>query len=208
MLKTWLMPLQLGIFSSGLLTGSLNEVLIAGRECGTLPFGQPDEVNAPEVLLNSSLYHTQLSVEDFSYAAQCYSKHRPGSCSKFVTPNLKYRSNTNASCPFASELCKSASGNLVLESDNIESVRHLGLNRGPPFLIRYQTHCAPLNTENYTERVNVSSEAGGHQLFIRYKYGKKYKSKDNYTYVQSVQLDEGRFNHYKESGAGGDYKVS
>lgn len=168
----------------------------------------PDEVVVePEAML----HHTQLFANDFSYATKCYGDHRPEDCSKFVQPILKYSSNTNASCPFSAELCKTAFGNLVLDSGDIESARHLGLNRGPSFIIRYQTTCAPLNTDNYTERTSMRNpDTGDIRTFMTYKYGTNVNPMAPQNYVHRVELDESKstIDQYLDPMESGDYRVS
>lgn len=168
----------------------------------------PDEVLVePEAML----HHTQLFADDFSYAMKCYGDHKPEGCSKFVQPTLTYSSNTNGSCPFSAELCKMAFGNLVLDSGDIESARHLGLNQGPPFTIRYQTSCAPLNTDEYAEWTSIRNSAtGANQSFMIYNYGTRVVSETPYNYVHRIKLDESRstIDQYLDSTQGEDYKIS
>lgn len=46
-------------------------------------------------------------------------------------------------------MCKVAPDNLLLNTVKIDSVEHLGLNKGPRFTLQYWTYCAPLVTKGY-----------------------------------------------------------
>jgi hypothetical protein len=119
------------------------------------------------------------------YAKQCYGEARvplPKGCDTFVASVLPYTLNLNASCPFANEMCKSTTGNLLLDSGDLNSLDHLGLNLGPRFLLRHQTHCAPLNTQNFTEIHTDAQDPS--ERFMRYKYG----SVDNRNFLYQVEL--------------------
>ncbi|KAF2623612.1 hypothetical protein BU25DRAFT_400704, partial [Macroventuria anomochaeta] len=133
-----------GIFSSRILTTSTNDVLIISPNCGALLSGPSVEYNVWRS--RWAKYTTQKMVEDLSYATRCYGSQDPGYCDKFAQADLPYTIYRNASCPFAPELCQSSFGNLLLDAGNIDSVRHLGLNAGPSFSLRYRTHCPPLKT--------------------------------------------------------------
>jgi hypothetical protein len=65
-------------------------------------------------------------------------------------------------------MCKLSYGNLLLDTGDIDSVKHLGLNKGPRFTLRYRTHCAPLVTEGFTFPVPMQNTT---RKFIDYKYG-------------------------------------
>ncbi|KAF3000316.1 hypothetical protein E8E13_009145 [Curvularia kusanoi] len=60
--------------------------------------------------------------------------------------------------------------NLLLETDAVDSVHHLGLNDGPHFTLHSRMHCAPLKTEGYTLTKAISNESGS-QNGTFYFYG-------------------------------------
>jgi hypothetical protein len=147
-------------------------------------------------------YQSQKSIEFITYAMQCYREGgvpRPQGCDIFTKSALPYTSDTNASCPFAKEMCQSSTGNLLLDSGDLDSFDHLGFNTGPRFLLRHQTHCAPLNTLNFTEIHTDTQDSS--KRFMRYKYG----SKANRTFLFQAELD--REKPRSDNVAIGNYKV-
>jgi len=161
-----ILTIFIGIFSSKALINTRSEVLISGQNCGLIL----SDLN-PNISIESRVFYQQQKVADyFSYATKCYHNTKvqgTESCNKFTISTLPYTSNKNASCPFAEEMCKSNTGNLLLDSGYLDSLDHLGLIKGPRFAIRYYTHCAPLNTQNFTEVITASNSS---QRFLRYKY--------------------------------------
>ncbi|KAH7083074.1 hypothetical protein BKA63DRAFT_502200 [Paraphoma chrysanthemicola] len=172
-------------FSSDLFNSTSSEVLIAGRYCGTLPFGYPDN----EVAQGGRVmgYNSQKSWEDYSYATKCYHNKTNAECDKFAYPALPYTSDRNARCPFAPEMCKLAYDNLVLDTGKVDSVKHLGLNRGPRFTLRYRTHCGPLVTKGFVYSVPLPNTT---RNFLDYRYG---KDRDGAWSIFWIERDDKRF---------------
>jgi hypothetical protein len=132
-------------------------------------------------------YNSQKSWEDYSYATQCYRNETNVGCDKFVYPALPYTSDRNAICPFAPEMCKLAYDNLLLDTGEVDSVKHLGLNKGPRFTLRYRTHCAPLVTRGYVFSVPLPNTT---RQFINYKYG---TDRDGAWSIFWIEYDDKRF---------------
>ncbi|KAF9697639.1 hypothetical protein EKO04_004170 [Ascochyta lentis] len=185
-----------GFLSSKLLDNSPSEVLINGRSCGALPFGVPPSVAGPVMS-----YNARKSSEDLLYATQCYRHNKTEDCAKFVHQVLPYSSDINASCPFAPEMCKMAYGNLHLDTGTLDSVYHLGLNRGPRFTLQYRTHCAPLVTKGYT---TVDTIENSTRKLILYNYGRSSDGHSN-TSVHVAEQDKERHNYKVPVGT---YKVT
>ena len=66
----------------------------------------------------------------------------------------------NASCPFTKGTCKSDFGNIIIETDELDAYKHLGLNKGPSFTMRVRHHCAPL-------KIDAKPDNG----YLRYRLG-------------------------------------
>lgn len=192
-----------GFFSSELLDSSPSEVLIAGRNCGPLPFGYPpDELSWAGRVMD---YNSEKAWADFLYASSCYNSKTAVDCEKFVQSSLPYTSDRNASCPFASELCKMSYGNLLLDTGDLDSVKHLGLNRGPRFTLRYRTHCAPLVTKGYTKVLPQTGTT--YRNFTRYDYRMIYKPVNGPDpWIYWVEQDDQR--RLKPLLPGGTYAIS
>jgi len=124
---------------------------------------------------------------DYSmYATDCYgakAASNSDACKQYSRPNLEYKMDRNATCPFAADVCRSRAENLVLDTEFIDSNKHLGINRGPRFLTRTRIHCAPLKTKGFTE---IETNPTTSQTFIKYKYG--FRSK-NTSHIYKAHVD-------------------
>jgi len=188
---------SLGIFSSKALTSMTNETLISGRNCGAI-VDEPFEDSQMESIL---LYQRQKFLEWFTYATQCYREtdvQQTENCGTFITSTLPYTSVRNASCPFAEEMYKSSTGNLLLDSGTLDSLDHLGWTKGPRFTLRHRSHCAPLNTDDFTETITAPNSS---QRFLVYNYG----SRDE-QWTHQVELDKNSLVPMDYSV--GDYKIT
>ncbi len=174
---------SLGIFSSRVISTSANEALISGTRCGSLAYHDPQNGS---VLATAAPYITRKLNDYLIYAEQCYQTNQASpldGCKIFTQPHLPYVKARNASCPFAAEMCKSKDSNLVLDTQYLHSYEHLGMNRGPPFLLRHKMHCAPLVTAGFSE---VSIDPSSGHAYQRYKYG---RSIANQTFLYQVQIN-------------------
>jgi hypothetical protein len=159
----------------------MNEALISGIDCGALPLDDSTPESTGEIMS----YQYQKSVDFFTYGAQCYPNNGSSSldaCGTFVASMLPYTTDTNAPCPFEEEMCKSPTGNILLDSGELDSYKHLGFNAGPRFTLRHSTHCAPLNSQNFTS-IRTDTEDPS-KRFIRYNYGSSFDR----DYLYEVQL--------------------
>ena len=129
------------------------------------------DLKGQKVMTTLTPYHNRINQDSFNYATQCYngtSASSAGNCNTFVKSALPFTTNRNASCPFDMEICESSTGNLLLDSGNVESDTQLGLNNIPRFILRYTTHCAPLRTHGYTKIITDNNS--GRRL-LAYTYG-------------------------------------
>ena len=136
------------------------------------------------------LYSNEKAAEDFTYASRCYTLSPSGSCKDYVLSSLPYKEDANAPCPFAPELCYSAFDNLCLDTEDLDSVLHLGLNAGPQFTIRLSTHCAPLTLDDRTSVIyrdgSYVKAVNSTRRYARYHYG---TWRDN-DWVTELELDD------------------
>jgi hypothetical protein len=161
---------MIGIFSSKVAGESANEALLSGRVCD-LALSETDMRRYATVKDQIDTGNQQI-LDYFGYAMQCYRNETHGeirSCETLAQSTLQYTSNLNASCPFSDEICKSKSDNLDLDTGYLDSYKHLGMNRGPRFLLRHRTQCAPLVTQNYS---NIYPDPqDGSYIYVDYMYG-------------------------------------
>lgn len=160
-----------GVFSSQITTDTANEVLVTGDNCGPLDVDSGADPAAYSQIFEP--FQVQRVAAYSTYAQQCYAKNDSSSsdnCHLYVKPSLKAETMRNASCPFASEMCKSQTNNLMLDSGFIDSNDDLGINAPPEnrFQMRFVHHCAPIVTEGFS---NVTGKANTSAIYRQYWYG-------------------------------------
>ncbi|KAF3026379.1 hypothetical protein E8E14_008736 [Neopestalotiopsis sp. 37M] len=157
-----------GGFSSRISSGMSDEVLINGDNCGIVAGGIREDMDAFEAF---SRYTNRKFADAANYAQQCYSDDSSGmlSCDRFVVKELKAATiETNRSCPFHGDICRSNSANIRLDTGYIDSHDQFGLNAPPSerFGYRYVLECAPLKTEGHVTYVDL-----GNITWAQYNYG-------------------------------------
>lgn len=172
-----------GGFSSSISSGIGNEVLLNGTNCAAIMLDSSDP-NSAHVI---QPYLSQLANSAANYAQQCYSPDALGifDCTHFVKDRLHGNMDVQAACPFRNNsICRSNSSNLRLDTGYIDLNGDLGVNASPDnnILFREVFHCAPLETQGYTEPVK-----GPHNNFTAYNYGTT--TLTDYTYlVESLDV--------------------
>ncbi|KAH7084584.1 hypothetical protein FB567DRAFT_400442, partial [Paraphoma chrysanthemicola] len=148
-----------GIFSSRVSSELANEVLISGKHCDVDLAGSSvlDDVAGWEHI---SPFLNQKSAEHLAYAQKCYQKSEitpSDECRLLSASALPYRFDGNASCPYSEDICKSPFGNLLIDAGPLDSLTHLGINKGPRFTAHIKEHCAPLATDHFTKTYTDSN---------------------------------------------------
>lgn len=140
-----------GVFSSQVTTQNAgNDVLLKGTNCGGVTTSTSPEKNGS---LDRTAWDTYVQTHVtayLEYASQCYSKTRSSfseHCRTFVKPSLPYKINRNAPCPFATEICKNQTGNLILDTGMLDSYEELGLNA--PKMDRFQMRNSRMRALSY-----------------------------------------------------------
>ncbi|KAI1766532.1 hypothetical protein GGR53DRAFT_518925 [Hypoxylon sp. FL1150] len=158
-----------------------NEILVVSEDCHwtTSSFGPGTAM---------------IQQTDMMYARDCYPLVTPNSlapstssgslgCNSYIKRYLPYTVDTNASCPFAKEICKTEDKNIYIDSGYYDSHVDLGMNAPPSERFQYRTtlHCAPLITTNYTTTINASTT----KSYTRYFYGQDMVLNNTYTHHTS-----------------------
>ncbi|KAI0192794.1 hypothetical protein F4808DRAFT_475459 [Astrocystis sublimbata] len=196
-------------FSSSISTAVGDEVLISAPNCAI-----PDGGDGSDSTLTYSDVSGKLN-DAANYAQQCYedneNKNITGACNKFARTALKTSSASyNASCPFDNKICRNQDSNVRLDTGYIGN-DELGLNlpAGLGFGWRYVLHCAPLETEGYTDHV-VDEQGIGHARF--YYGGNLVGPIDNQTVEEYLYDVEDSDYQYPRGGrhllSGSNYRVS
>jgi hypothetical protein len=176
-----------GSISSAISTMLGNEVLRVCLRNENLAQISKDE---SEFLLNA-IGVKELLLDSSRYAQTCYNTTYVGGlirCEGFIVRSLPtVEMDIHASCPFHETICRSANGNLRLDTGYVDSNDHIGLNApvSERFAWRYVLHCAPLQTYNYT-----SHGLRGKIPVVRYYYGTRIELPENNRKGQDYTLEE------------------
>ncbi|KAK0740345.1 hypothetical protein B0T18DRAFT_491030 [Schizothecium vesticola] len=176
----WLIALSLASFVGFILAGGCSprvttlvsgEVLLSGANCAFV--GNSSNMSTWGVTVGPMRSQAVTAAE--SYARQCYtSTSVPGSagCSssyvrRHIPPAIV---DTNASCPFDPKICKTPSGNLLIDTGLLDSFDDFGRNTPATQRLKFRRtlHCAPLTTYGY--RFHSFDEAKN-QSYTTYHYG-------------------------------------
>jgi len=172
-----------GIFSSQVTADTINEVLLKGDNCGPLTSNDVEDPDGYDLLFEP--YQSQRVISYANYALRCYTNTSTSDdCNLYVTPKLPTTVERDAGCPFDDSMCKSQTGNLVVDTGYIDSDTHLGMNLRPEerFSVRLYHHCAPLVTEGFAEIANDSSS----EPVMRYYYGEIGGKAGNFSYQMPI----------------------
>ncbi|PVH98268.1 hypothetical protein DM02DRAFT_596251 [Periconia macrospinosa] len=197
-----------GIFSSKWIDRSMmqgNEVLIAGRDCGKLDSGTTfsNQFSFDRDPVQTAAL-AQGSIDALSRAATCYRSQNATElrdCRTFTHMRLPYRADNDSMCPFGAPVCKMESGNIRFDTGRLDSLEHLGINKGPRFHLRHQASCAPLKTEGYSEVVDDIRGNGGKYIGFNYWMNVQTKNAANINhalfvpYSNSTERDTSRGNY-------------
>ena len=157
--------INLGVFfAAGILVSETTrttgtEVLVRSANCGNWTI---DDTKLVYGFTTKTLNDT---ISAASYARACYGGAcEVLECSQYKVKSLPYTISKTEPCPFDSELCLKTTPVMTLDTGNLSSHDHLGINAPLKDRITYRrkTMCAPIMTEgfvtawNYTEAVNAS----------------------------------------------------
>ncbi|KAF2745591.1 hypothetical protein M011DRAFT_478755 [Sporormia fimetaria CBS 119925] len=123
-----------------------------------------------------------------NYAQTCYDddNRRGGDCNFYYKPRLYTKIDRNASCPFTSGICRSASKNLKIDTGYLDTHADLGLNTPPSQRLQFRQvlHCAPISTDGYAIAVNATTSR------VDYHYGRIVGQDSDVTYSQLSDRDD------------------
>lgn len=108
--------------------------------------------------------------------------------------------DSQAACPFHnSSICRSNSSNIRLDTGYISLLNDLGVNApsDQDILFRKVLHCAPLDTQGYTEPIN-----GWNDNFTIYNYGPLHEN-FNLSYTYMIATPYAQYNEQAENPSRG-----
>ncbi|GAW24523.1 hypothetical protein ANO14919_141100 [Xylariales sp. No.14919] len=145
-----------GGFSSQVSTAVGTEVLLESMNCGWDDF---EAARSEDLFLQSAIFAPKI-YNAANYAQQCYSNDSVGilDCSRLTTKRISAQIDTEASCPFQHDICRSNSTNLRIDSGYMNSHDHFGINApvDKRMLVRTVLHCAPMETRGYSSQKNTT----------------------------------------------------
>lgn len=126
-----------------------------------------------------------------NYAQSCYldTETLPQMCKTYVKPQLPRRIDRTANCPFAPKLCRTQDKNIRIDTGLLDSHVDLGINspESDRFQVRHVLHCAPLATEGFVERRNLT--IGAYSVPYSFsRYGSFPYYDTNYTHAERVPM--------------------
>ena len=165
-----------GIFSSEVTKAAGNETLVRSSSCGILNQTSSDPSSQPslDAFENLDLNDTLAAA---TYAKACYSNTENSlQCNQYTRPNLTWKTNQNATCPFSTDLCiYGAAAAYEMDSGLIDSHDDLGINAPPSHRVQYRqvTSCSPIRTKNFVVVVNDTNknEMNYGDTYYQYMYG-------------------------------------
>lgn len=151
-------------FAAGILVAEVtrttgNEVLVRSPNCGNWT------LDTTKLIYGFTSKTLNDTVTAATYARACYGGPSNAlECSQYQVQSLPYTIKDNESCPFADGMCLTNYPAFSLDTGNLSSHDHLGINTQPKDRISYRrkTTCAPIKdkgfttTFNYTDAVNAS----------------------------------------------------
>lgn len=147
-----------------------DEVLLRGDTCGYWMVNETSDcATRQSAVMRKNLKDTTAAA---SYARSCYgcSATNPQLCNQYVTRQIQYTTNRNATCPFAPDICLNATAAFSLDTGYLSSLQTLGVNTRQQDSITYRrkTTCSPITDEGYItsgtwttpDSVNLASSKG------------------------------------------------
>lgn len=136
-----------------------SEVLVRSPNCGNWT------TNSTRLFYSFQSKVLNDTVSAATYARACYGgPTNTLECNRYQTPSLPYTREEHDACPFSDEICPAGARVFTLDTGNISSHDHFGINTPTQdrILYRRKTTCVPVKktgyvvTVNYTEAANIS----------------------------------------------------
>lgn len=150
-----------GVFSSQVTKAAGDETLVVSPNCG---YWAADNGTSQQNLFAQSSKTLNDTITAASYARTCYGGLQdPLQCDIYTQPQIKWTTNHNASCPFATGVCYfSNTAAYEMDTGPIDSHDVLGINAPVRDRITYRkvTTCAPIHTRGFATQFNATGEPG------------------------------------------------
>ncbi|ERF76832.1 hypothetical protein EPUS_09499 [Endocarpon pusillum Z07020] len=185
------------ILSSEVTRAAGNEVLIRSGNCGNWTL----ESDTPNLVFNVYKKTLNDTITAATYARACYGiESNTPLCGRYKKQQISYTVNQNETCPFKSGLCLKSTPALSMDTGNISSHYHLGINtrKKDRIVFRRKTTCAPIASKgyitsfNYTDATKMVKELGGRflghsgDIIDFYNFGRTGENNFTYSYNRYV----------------------
>ncbi|KAF2013507.1 hypothetical protein BU24DRAFT_434533 [Aaosphaeria arxii CBS 175.79] len=154
--------LNLSVFlTAGILVAEVTrtagtDVLVRSGSCGTWLLGDTDLVLGPSTkVLNDT-------ISAAAYARACYGgQSETLECNQYVKQALPFTTelkNQSEACPFEDGMCLIRSPVYILDTGNLSSHEHFGINAKTQDRVTYRrkTICAPIKTKDFIDSFNCT----------------------------------------------------
>lgn len=187
------------LFSSQLTRVASDETLILSDNCGLWSLSEGLHTLTVHAQQYKNLRDTTSAA---GYARACYGENPDTlQCNHYVQEQIHSTANRNATCPFASGLCKmSDSAAYELDTGPIDSHLHLGINTPEKDRVIYRRRetCAPLNTEEYFSTFNITESPSTHgetlgwlgDVIKLYNFGPAMNNNWTFAYNSHANIDK------------------
>ena len=194
------------VFSSRFTQSTGDEVLIRSPKCGY--YTSPNTSDLFQSQFTNSK-DTNATNDAAHYVRQCYGETRQTPfCDQYTVPQIPWKKNANATCPFDPKLCTFTDNAAAFEMDTgvLNSLDSFGINTPRSEAVGYRkvTTCAPMHAGGLARIENDTSLDGspGKDQYVRYYFGPTIGGGDNIELNWTYQYKVGSFND------GGGYELT
>jgi hypothetical protein len=145
-----------GFFAAGILVAEVTrttgtEVLVRSENCGNWT------LSTSTLIYGFKSKTVNDTVTAANYARACYGGYSNSlQCNQYQVQSLPYTRTANVTCPFAEGMCFDRYPAFTLDTGNMSSHEHLGINAKPEDRIFYgrKTVCAPILVSGFNTQAN------------------------------------------------------
>ena len=159
------LSLVAGLYSSNVLRGPNDEVLVHSPYCGSWKTGaqQPSLAEIAEQDAAAGTYANAVIASSTGYARRCY-RHiglSPPDCDFYSSASIPWKTDFNASCPFEASICVPKSQAVRMDTGLLDANVLFGINTAASDAVQLRklTTCAPLPLSNHVESLDQTTIA-------------------------------------------------
>lgn len=144
-----------GVLISEVTKAPGSEVLVRSPDCG---YWTSNDTELLWPFLGKVLNDT---VSAAAYARACYGGPTNAlECNRYQTRSLPYTKHESEACPFSREICLGDVPTFVLDTGNVSSHDHFGINTPVHDRVSYRrrTACVPMGTDGYITTINYTDD--------------------------------------------------